>query len=288
MKVNDISPKFHSIYCVNYRYNENLYKKISLWKTQYTYRFMYVANGFFNVCINDNIKRVQCGDVLFLVPGSLYRMLPCGSDFSIYSISFDLCDVKNEEIVKSGCVFADEYKPELCPEIYEFEDAHFLNKSNVFSGEHCKKTIDNIICANRAEQFYDFYVCSQIRSVFAEILTPPTTSDSVADKIVEYIRLNYDKNVSTTSISKEFSYHPNYINKLVKLKTGKCLKDFIRHVKIEYAIGLLYENDIQLSEIYSVLGYYDYSHFYKAFVAETGVTPSEYKKRISSKQVTNY
>ena len=288
MKVNDISPKFYGIYCVNYRHNENLYKKISLWKTQYTYRFMYVANGFFDVCINDSIQRVQCGDVLLLVPGSFYQMLPCGSDFSVYSISFDICNAENDKKVKSGCIFADEYTPELCSGIYEFEDAPFLNKSGVFTGEHCKRIIDNIICADNTERFYDFYVCSQIRSAFAEILTSPTIVDSVADKIVEYIRLNYDKDVSATSISKEFSYHPNYINKLVKRKTGKCMGDFIRHVKIECAIGLLYENDITLSKICSVLGYYDYSHFYKAFVAETGVTPSEYKKKISSKEVINY
>lgn len=283
MKVNDISPKLHNIYSVHYHQNENLMKKISFWKTQYIYRFMYVVNGFFDVCINDNVKRVQCGDVVFLVPGSLYRMLPCGSDFSVYSISFDLCDAKNVEIAESGCVFADEYKPELCPQIYEFEDAPFLNKSGVFSGEHCKKIIDNIIYADRTGPFYDFYVCSQIRSAFAEILTSRTTANSIADKIVKYIRLNYNKDISATSISKEFSYHPNYINKLVKQKTGKCFRDFIRYVRIEYAVGLLHENDITLSEICSVLGYYDYSHFYKAFVAETGVTPSEYKKKISSK-----
>ncbi len=278
MKVNDISPKFHSIYYVNYRQNENLMKKISFWKTQYVYRFMYVTNGFFDVCINDNVQRVQCGDILFLVPGSLYRMLPCKSDFSVYSISFDMCNEKNDKTTESGCVFTDEYKPELCSEIYEFEDATFLNKSGVFQGEHCKKIIENIIYADNTEQFYDFYVCSQIRSAFAEIVTSPTISDRVADKIVEYIRLNYDKDVSATNISKEFSYHPNYINKIVKQKTGKCLSDFIRNVKIEYAIGFLYESDITLSEISSLLGYYDYSHFYKAFVAETGVPPSEYKK----------
>lgn len=282
MKVNDISPRLYSIYCVNYRQNENLMKKISFWKTQYTYRFMYVANGFFDVCINDKIQRLQCGDVLFLVPGGLYQMLPCSSDFLVYSISFDMYNVKNDKLSETGCVFVDEYKPELCPKIYEFEDAPFLNKNCVFSGENCKKIIDNIICADKTEKFYEFYVCSQIRSAFAEMLTSHTTADSVADKIVEYIRLNYDKDVSASSISKEFSYHPNYINKLVKRKTGKCLVDFIRHVKIEIAIGLLHENDITLSEICSLLGYYDYSHFYKAFVAETGVTPSEYKKKISS------
>ena len=279
MKVNDISPKLYGIYSVHYCQNENLMKKISFWKTQYIYRFMYVANGFFDICINDNIKRVQRGDVVFLVPGSLYRMLPCESDFCVYSISFDLCGANNEEIAEIGCVFADEYKRELCPEVYEFEDAPFLNKSGVFTGEHCKRIIENIIYADKTERFYDFYVCSQIRSVFAEILTSRTTENSIADKIVKYIRLNYNKDISATCISKEFLYHPNYINKLVKQKTGKCLGDFIRHVKIEYAIGLLYENHIQLSEICSVLGYYDYSHFYKAFVAETGVTPSEYKKR---------
>ena len=103
--------------------------------------------------------------------------------------------------------------------------------------------------------------------------------NTITDKIVEYIRLNYDKDISAQSISLEFSYHPNYINKLIKQKTGKNLSSFIRHTKISYALGLLYENDISLSEISAMLGYYDYSHFYKAFVAETGFTPTEYKRK---------
>ncbi len=278
MKVNDISPKLYNIYCVKYRKDDKLLQKISFWKTQYTYRFIYVASGFFDVCINDNIHRAQCGDILFLVPGSMYRMLPCGSDFSVYSLSFSICNDENE-VTESGCVFADEFKSELCPEIYKFEDAHIINKSGVFTGKSFKKIIDNIICADKAQRFYDFYISSQIRLVFAEILTSTIASDSIADKIVEYIRLNYNKDLSAAIISKEFSYHPNYVNKLVKQKTGKCLSDFIRHVRIEYAIGLLYENDISFSEISSMLGYYDYSHFYKAFVSETGVTPSKYKKK---------
>ena len=66
------------------------------------------------------------------------------------------------------------------------------------------------------------------------------------------------------------------INKLIKRETGRSLSEYVRYVKIEYAKTLLSEELYSTSEVAMRLGYYDYSHFYKAFLMETGVCPREY------------
>ena len=75
-----------------------------------------------------------------------------------------------------------------------------------------------------------------------------------------------------------FSYHKNHINKLVKRETGKSLSEYIRYVRIKHAKTLIFEEGVSLSEISMRLGYFDYSHFYKAFYKETGMIPTEYIK----------
>ena len=283
MTVNDILPKLNNIYFFKYRQEENKHKKVNLLKTQYSYRFMYIASGSLNVSINGVTENVNKGDVLYIIPGDFYRLIPLASDFSVYSIFFDISsDKRNTDIINGGCVFESEFSSDLCLKKVVFEDAPCLNKSGIFRNVFCENIIENIIYADKYNKYYDFLVSSHIRSLFAESLVSKTSGEyeknTVTDKIIEYIRLNYDKDISAKSIASEFSYHPNYINKLIKKKTGKNISSFIRHIKIGYALGLFYENQIPLSEISLMLGYYDYSHFYKAFVAETGFAPTKYKK----------
>ena len=87
--------------------------------------------------------------------------------------------------------------------------------------------------------------------------------------------------ISASGVSEHFFYHPNYVNKLIKNKTGKTLSELIRHVKIEHAVALLTEVGTAPNKIFHALGFYDYSHFYKAFIRETGMSPSEYKKTVT-------
>ena len=98
------------------------------------------------------------------------------------------------------------------------------------------------------------------------------------DEILEYIKTNPEKDLSGDALSRRFSYHKNHINKLVKRETGKSLSEYVRFVKIEYAKTLLAESDCSFTELSMRLGYYDYSHFYKAFYKESGFTPTDYVK----------
>ena len=54
------------------------------------------------------------------------------------------------------------------------------------------------------------------------------------------------------------------------------MSEYARYDKIEYAKTLLSEELYSAEEVAAMLGYYDYSHFYKAFLAETATRPNEY------------
>ena len=64
----------------------------------------------------------------------------------------------------------------------------------------------------------------------------------------------------------------------IKRETGRSLSEYIRYIKVEYAKTLILEEGCSLSEISMRLGYFDYSHFYKAFYKEVGISPTEYMK----------
>jgi AraC-like DNA-binding protein len=101
---------------------------------------------------------------------------------------------------------------------------------------------------------------------------------SKANEIITYIKQHPELELTWDTLSKTFNYSKNHINHLVKKACNLSLSTLIRKVKINRAIVLIRESNLTLIEISNRLNYYDYSHFYKAFIKETGTAPTEYLK----------
>ena len=57
--------------------------------------------------------------------------------------------------------------------------------------------------------------------------------------------------------------------------------EYITHVRIEKAKELLSNTDLKIHQICENIGYKTTAHFAKVFKANTGLTPSDYKKNYS-------
>lgn len=279
MKIQNILPTLYQLHYFKYIAKEGK-DSISFEKSQYIYRILMIEKGHLSVCINGRTEQIQTGDVMYLLPGDIYSLFPCGSDFSLYNMSFyftDGCDMN--DLRNKSCVFLCDYEPSLCLPVIDFEDAPLLNEGGVFRSVYDGKSIRELCLLNKSDSLYSFYCRSALFGIIGEMLNSSKgqeSNDSVTKQIIEYIRHNPEKNLSGESLSSLFSYHKNYINRLIKSETGKNMSDFIRYVKIEYAKALISEENCSLSELSSRLGYYDYSHFYKAFISETGISPKVY------------
>ena len=279
MKIQNIFPTLYQLHYFKYIAEEGK-NSISLEKSQYIYRILVIEKGQLRICINGRSEQVQAGDVIYLLPGDIYSLFPYGSDFSLYNMSFYFIECYGISRLKNrSCVFLSDYEPSLCLPVIDFEDAPLLNEGGIFRNVSDGKRIQNLCVLNRSDLLYSFYCRSALFGIISEMLNSSKgqeSKSSVSKQIIEYIRQNPEKNLSGESLSSLFSYHKNYINRLIKSETGKNMSDFIRYVKIEYAKALISEEKCSLSELSSKLGYYDYSHFYKAFVSETGISPKEY------------
>lgn len=283
MYISDISCELYNLYYFKYISGTRRYPRLRMQKTQYTYRFIYVINGNFNIIIGNERMICEAGDIVYLMPGEIYSIESSGCDFSIYNLFFGyLPDKRYEESKNTACVFLHDYKSESTHEILNFTDANELNKSGVFKRLSCFDDLDFLMKIDRGDSRYCFHGKATILSVISKILADKNQSRLKNEKIeslVSYIRLNPEKNLSASELSNKFSYHKNYLNALVKQKTGKTLIEYVRWVKIEYAKTLIFNGGMNLTQIAIALGYYDYSHFYKAFLKETGISPTDYQTR---------
>lgn len=283
MKIEEISPRLYSVSRFRYVHGEQK-TRLDTEKTQYVYRFLCFTKGRLDVYIEKNRYTCFAGDVLYLVPGDEYRFVPLDCDFSLYNVFFDFFDVTVEgrEDKDATCIFSPFYNPSLRSPQVDFEDADMLNSSTLFKDVECQRIFESAITAHRTDPLYDFHSKTAVISAVSQILQNERQRDKKAsgvDNILTYINLNPDKDLSADALSSLFGYHKNHINHLVKSATSLTLSEYVRKRKIDYAKTLLSESALAPIAVSAELGYYDYSHFYKAFKDETGLSPKEYVKR---------
>ncbi|RAP24709.1 hypothetical protein DID73_01115 [Candidatus Marinamargulisbacteria bacterium SCGC AG-343-K17] len=86
-------------------------------------------------------------------------------------------------------------------------------------------------------------------------------------------------NQNLVSYSREKKLNYKYTSRLFKEKTGKNFRSFKLEKKVKLAKELLENTPLKIAEISNRLNYMNPSAFMKMFKSETGLTPSNYRKK---------
>ena len=231
MKVQNIRPLLYHLSYFNYVEEEHKYPRVCLDKSQYVYRMLVIDKGALDVYVNEKTEHLESGDALYLLPGEIYRLLPCGEDFSLYNLFFDFLDDRPiKENNRNNCVFMRYYDAHLCLPRLEFEDASILNQSGIIRNISFEKTLKRLFYTSAADSLYYFYGKSALFSVITDILASDQKSKKsgrAVERILEYIKTGPEKDLSGDALANLFSYHKNHINKLIKRETGKSLSEYV-------------------------------------------------------------
>lgn len=104
-------------------------------------------------------------------------------------------------------------------------------------------------------------------------------SDSVIEKLVNYIDENFTSDITTSEILEQFPLSRRSIElKFKKEMGGTTIYKYITHCRVARFAQLLSTTDLPLSEISARCGVSDYSNFSRVFKKLTGLSPSEYRK----------
>ncbi len=103
------------------------------------------------------------------------------------------------------------------------------------------------------------------------------TENPKVSEIIQYINKNLSSDLSGESLGKKFYMNNFYLSHLFKRQTGFSLGDYIIHKRIFKAQELLLDG-IPASEIPDMVGFNDYSNFYRNFKKTTGLSPREFSK----------
>lgn len=109
-----------------------------------------------------------------------------------------------------------------------------------------------------------------------------TNEESVNHKVSkakEYILKNYKKPIRLIDVANFLELNPAYFSRIFRQKTGVCFVDYLAEIRINKAIELLKNSNMNISEISEEVGFVRSRYFTEIFKKRKGMTPSEYRNR---------
>ena len=100
----------------------------------------------------------------------------------------------------------------------------------------------------------------------------------LGNRIITYIDHNFSEDISLQSISENLNISPYYLSHVFKDMTGYSPLKYILRRRIGEAQTLLITTDKTITQIASMVGYDNPSHFNQMFSKNVGRTPREFRK----------
>lgn len=104
---------------------------------------------------------------------------------------------------------------------------------------------------------------------------------SAISRIAKYVEEHYtDSSLNLTSIAQTFGYNPSYLSRRFKAETGSSFIEHLTECRMKQAINLAKENE-KMFYTATAVGIPDPNYFGRCFKKFTGVTYSEYCRKLS-------
>ena len=98
-------------------------------------------------------------------------------------------------------------------------------------------------------------------------------------KAVSFIRTNYMHKISLEDVADYIYLSPSYLSKIFKEELGTNFNSYLNLVRIEKSKILLLSEQLSISEVSELVGFFDQSYFNKVFKRITGMTPKKYREQ---------
>lgn len=146
---------------------------------------------------------------------------------------------------------------------------HEISKKNVSLLLSSKNLHDFKIAAEgMIDEFIEFYNSMKDKM-----------QDDKSREIYQYINTHFnDYDISIESIADNLHTSSKNVRDTVLKYTGRMYREYLVHLRIEYAKVLLIEENLPVSEICYKVGYSNISYFIRLFREVTGTTPAKYRE----------
>lgn len=218
------------------------------------YRLILVIKGDGYITLDDTNIKVNVGHIIFGFKGETLTV--CGNICNYMYIDFD--GIRAEELLK------------------RFN----INKSNRhFTGFDGLIPLWEESLARASKETIDLVSESIIIYTFSRLDSNSSIGDSTINKIIQITEEQFNNfDLSISVIAEELGYNQKYLSHLFKKKTNKTYSEYLRCIRIKYAISLFDNGINSVKNVALLSGFNDPLYFSTVFKNTIGLSPKEYIK----------
>jgi two-component system response regulator YesN len=177
-----------------------------------------------------------------------------------------------------------EYMQDIKTKVLEFvmsaEREAFLSGGMQYGLLYRKDYLDTVLACSSYEELRLWFIRKIMEATRNVTEKKREQNNSIVGKAKEYMKQNYEKDLSLDDVAKYVDISPYYFSKLFKEEEGENFIDYLTSLRIEKAKMLLQNTDQSMKEICSEVGYSDPNYFSRIFKKVAGLTPTEYRERV--------
>lgn len=244
------------------------------------YEIIWIEKGRSRQVIDNVEYEISPGSLFFISPGQLHifeEWRPVIGGSIMFTESFFLLNYLDKDKLFELSFLDNFYShPVFRPDKSKF--AEILQTIHAIDKERKRKDYSTSIV-----QALLHILLLQIQRCLDSQTESPVSKKSIIlyKKFKGLIDAHFTSNLGVSDYASQLAVTQHHLNTIAKEVTGKTATEVIRTRVILEAKRLLSFTDNSVSEISSHLGYFDSSYFAKVFKAETGISPLEFKSRIS-------
>jgi len=129
----------------------------------------------------------------------------------------------------------------------------------------------------------EYRFVSELFMLFYLLLEPKRETKSYVQRVTDLIQASYMQKLTVTQIADQLGIDRSYLNRQFKKATGRSIKEYITHVRLERAAWYLARN-YSVKETAGLCGFNDVSNFSRAFKQyhTAGMSPQQWRTHIAA------
>lgn len=160
-----------------------------------------------------------------------------------------------------------------------FKRFGIINSNRVFSGFDGLIPFWHESLSRASYENIDLSSESILLYTFSRLSVNKTDRNPIVSKIMELSEEYFKQtDFSINSVADELGYNAKYLSHIFKEKTGATYSEYLRDLRIKYAVSLFNHGLESVKNVAALSGFSDPLYFSTVFKKCIGVTPKEYKK----------
>jgi AraC-like DNA-binding protein len=249
-----------------------------------SHELIFVKQGELDMWEDGQTFHLEAGQTLHLFPGRQHGSIkPMPPGLKFYWLHFEIEDRSGDD--RQGKDEGDEFAPTIkVPQVAYIPQAERLERLFRTFLDDQETGLLHPYAANLLTMLMLIEVAQA-----AEVRPDqPEDLNVVATWAHTYIRLNYDRPITTSKVSEALGYNADYLGRIYRQVYGCTLTEAIHRRRVGMACEYLLDSNLTIEQIAQKCGFMDTNYFRRIFRRYMQISPGNYREEYSHMHINTH